>query len=296
MSICSDMMKYAGPKTVLAVVCWPGFVFWLCLNWPLQTLAQTTQPDVEKVRQQLSSRAGFVAKLLNESSAATRVLESDSTAAHALHKRAREQYQKALDALNEGDPQLAESKLRQASETMFAAVAKAGKPDNSLSKQRRDYVNRLEAIDALLSAHERVSKEYGKKGGTEHKDLVRKVEQVLARADQLGQNEKYDTAMVELIRVYQEIKLAIDSKRSGQTLVRSLEFKSDEEEYLYELDRNDTHRMLITVLVAEKMQKRGVEETMSEYEERAAELRKQAERMAAKGEHRQAIEQLEAST
>ena len=46
--------------------------------------------------------------------------------------------------------------------------------------------------------------------------------------------------------------------RSGDTLVRSLNFASKEEEYRYEIDRNDTHQMLIKVLVeiSQKIEKK----------------------------------------
>jgi hypothetical protein len=81
--------------------------------------------------------------------------------------------------------------------------------------------------------------------------------------------------------------------RRGDTLVRSLKFAHPREEYDYEIDRNDTHRMLIQLLLAER---KDLAPRMQGHVDQAAALRAAAEASAARAEHTQAIQQLEAST
>ena len=92
------------------------------------------------------------------------------------------------------------------------------------------------------------------------------------------------------------MKVTIESIRSGQTLVRSLRFASKEEEYHYEIDRNDTHSMLIGLLVDEKKKSDAMRQKIVDYVAQADLLRQQAEAYAKDGAHEQAIELLEQST
>ena len=68
------------------------------------------------------------------------------------------------------------------------------------------------------------------------------------------------------------------------------------EEYRYELDRNDTHLMLIKVMTADKPRMTAMDGVPKGFADKAAELRKQAEQASRSGDHSAAIEWLEAST
>ena len=92
-------------------------------------------------------------------------------------------------------------------------------------------------------------------------------------------------------------KAAISSLRSGDTLVRSLNFATKAEEYHYEIDRNDTHLMLIKVLVDEKRATNPqLDQQVQKYLNKSQELRAGAETAAAKKDYEQAVKLLEEST
>jgi len=78
--------------------------------------------------------------------------------------------------------------------------------------------------------------------------------------------------------------------------VRSLSFTSKEEEYRYEIDRNDTHRMLVTVLLQDKRGAAGVDAMVERSTLAAAALRKAADEQAARREFDAAVKTLEDST
>lgn len=108
---------------------------------------------------------------------------------------------------------------------------------------------------------------------------------------------KLDQGRALLDQVYLTTKVVIEGLREGDTLVRSLNFASKEEEYAYEVDRNDTHQMLIKVLLNEKRAANaGLENTVQKYLEQAAVLRTNAEGMAVKKDFEAGIKLLEDST
>jgi hypothetical protein len=94
-------------------------------------------------------------------------------------------------------------------------------------------------------------------------------------------------------RAYLTARVSIESMRRGDTLVRSLTFASKREEYAYEIDRNDTHRMLVNLVLAER---RDVGPMLQPLLDKAGVLRKDAEAQAQRGDHEGAIRTLEDST
>jgi len=85
--------------------------------------------------------------------------------------------------------------------------------------------------------------------------------------------------------------------RRGDTLVRSLNFATKREEYDYEIDRNDTHRMLVNVLLEERRASNpALDRSVRNFLDEAARLRGEAEQQAQKGGFDAAIKTLEDST
>ena len=119
------------------------------------------------------------------------------------------------------------------------------------NKQASDYARRRESIEALAAAHGRIASEKGEK--KMNSELQEKVGAKLSGADALLEAGKPAEARAALDATYEMIKVSLEGLRGGDTLVRELNFETKEDEYEYELDRNDTHQMLIKVLLAEKM-------------------------------------------
>ena len=76
--------------------------------------------------------------------------------------------------------------------------------------------------------------------------------------------------------------------------MRSLNFATPEEEYHYEIDRNDTHRMLVQMLLKDK--RGGADAMVDQAVSASGRLRTQAEAEAARNDHKTAIKTLEEST
>ncbi|HLA35352.1 MAG TPA: hypothetical protein VJ001_10865 [Rhodocyclaceae bacterium] len=241
-------------------------------------------------KDQLTFNMESVGKLLESSSAARQIEASKAPEALSRREKAREVYKTAKAALESGDLAKASALLTEVRATFFDAVRFAAPEEVRAKKLENDYKMRLDSVNALLGAYKRVSSEKSAKGVTE---TVAQIEKSVAEADKLAKAGKFKEGRDELDRAYLVAKAGVSSLRSGDTLVRSLNFANKEEEYHYEIDRNNTHQMLIKVLVDGAKAEDGM---IKSYVGKANELRNQAEAAAAKKDYADAVKLLEDST
>ena len=272
-----------------------GLLLTLLLGAPPVPALQSA--DGKPISAATEDRLHFVEQLLTVSSAARRVKASGDPDVKTLYRAARELYQRAVKAMEDGDRDAAGEALFYSTETMFRAVRLTradGQAEKGSGKAERDVQARLSSVEALMKALERIGQEKGRA------DLVREVrsatETALATAQaQMESNQPY-SARKTLDAAYVQIKAAISQLRSGDTLVRSLHFESKRDEYLYELDRNDTHKMLVQLLLEEKLQDPKARKRVQKYLDRAVALRAEAEKLAEEGDYAGAVTRLEEST
>lgn len=242
----------------------------------------------------IESRLAFVEKLVLESSAALQVEQSGSAKAVELRTSAERHVRAAREQYSAGNYAAAGTELNDAVHLMQAAVQATHTAGDVSDKDLRDYEGRRQTVEALLRAHERVSAE--KNIGQGHDVLLDAVTPALAESDRLLQDGQVSAARASLDETYERVKLAVEELRGGDTLVRELNFATPEEEYRYELDRNDTHQMLITVLLAEKLDNPRLQERAEPFIVDADRLRTKASEAAAARDFDAAIDLLEQST
>jgi len=257
-----------------------------------QVVAQAQAPT--GARGSVQGRFANVERLIETSSGAKQVRDSGSPKAVEAWEAARGLFAQAKTAHGAGNEQQAGELLDRATRTMFDAVRLAGAPASLGEKKRRDFAAREESVDVLLEALARIGKEKGSTAITG--EAAASVGKLLAEARALRDAGSLDRGRATLDAAYEQAKRAVEAQRGGETLVRSLNFANKEEEYRYELDRNDTHRMLVDVLTTEKRAKPGVDRLVGTYTARARKLREDAEGQAAGGDHARAVTTLELST
>ena len=246
-------------------------------------------------REQIERRVQSVGTLIESSSAARQIESSGVSAAREKRDNARLMHREANATLRGGDLAAATKLLDLAAREMMAG-ARLAKPEQvNGEKARRDFDARLESAQALLAAQQRITQE--KSAGREAQDAARSIEQQIAQAQKLAAQERIADARAVIDRAYLTARVSIESLRRGDTLVRSLIFTSKREEFDYEIDRNETHRMLINVLLSERKDAGGaMPPAMQAFVDQAAALRKDADAQARRGDHEGAIKTLEAST
>lgn len=272
--------------------CLGSLLFVVAFNVSAQTAGVAPAlPVVALDRAQLEKRLDSVKTLLEKSSAAKQIEASGDPVALAQRAKALELWNQAKSAVERGELELAQKLLVEAPKLMFNA-ARLAAPEQILGeKLRSDYNNRRDSVKALLQAQKRISDEKGNVAGAE--DVTRNIEAMLSEADKLAAAGKFEQARVTVDKAYLVAKAAVGQMRSGDTLVRSLTFANKEEEYKYELDRNDSLAMLYKVLIEDAGRSNSVVE---KFVKNGLDLRGQAEKKAAAGDHDSGIKLLEEST
>jgi len=239
----------------------------------------------------MATRDKLVRTLLFESSAARKVEMSGNEAAMAKHAEAI----KVFEAASKNEfADLREEQYNRAVALLYEAASLATSAADSDDKIQRDLVNRQQSLDALLSAHERIMDE--KNSPAVHNALLEEVAAERLAADALLREGRTAEAKTHIDRAYVTTKLSVERARKGETLLRELNFETPEDEYKYELDRNDTHRMLLKVLLDDKIENERIRDRVEVHVTESDELREQAEGYAGNKEYETAIDTMEEST
>ena len=242
----------------------------------------------------IASRLQNISKLLHESSGARQVINSSNSEAKQKHQQSLELYRQASEKFDKGANDDAAELLKQSTRLMFEAIKMAAPVSLTENKNIKNYAQRKQSVMALKDAFNRISDE------TNESDSKQKVnnqlDQLITRADELLGKGDSTEARSEINKAYHLLKVSIESIRSGQTLVRSLQFETKEEEFHYEIDRNDTHNMLIQLLVEGKEKSDYSKTQITKFVAEAKVLRIQADAYAGDGAYEVAIGLLEQST
>lgn len=272
----------------------PRWLFGLIFGVPIFLAVAgvyANQPDSAAA---VESRLAYVEKLVFESSAATNIAQSGNPQAAKIRLLAEQHFERAREYKDAGNFPAAEAALNESIRAMQKAVQSLNEPNVASNKERQDFETRRRTVEAMLAAHRRISEEKGTM--TRHYELKASIESQLAVSDEQLKTGQVGEAQVSLDAGYQEVTAAVEVLRNGDTLIRELNFATDEDEYLYELDRNDTHRMLIQVLLTERLQDDRLRGTADGFIAKAHTLRDEAEKAAAEKHHAAAITLMERST
>lgn len=267
-----------------------GLVLALCLAAVGAPAQNRPPPDREQLERKLVSTS----TLIESSSGAKQIASSSVAAAAAQRNRARDLHRQAAEALQAGQLEAAAKLLDDSSRAMFDGVRLSAPEQVTRPKQSTDFDARMDSTRALLEAQKRIAAE--KNAGPRAGELSKRIESLMTEAGELARGGKLVEARRTLDEAYMAVRAAIGSMRGGETVVRSLNFATKEEEYRYEVDRNDTHRMLVQVLLKDKRGGAGVDAMVDQAVTAAARLRTQAEQEASRREHQTAVKTLEDST
>ena len=239
----------------------------------------------------LAKRLAMVHTLLFDSSAAKQVMSNGAEPALAKRREAIRLYESAAAG---GDFETRQSQLNQAVAMLYEAVGLVKNGAHGDEKALRDFTNRKSSLEALLAAHERIMDEKGK--SQLHTLLLAEIEEDFNMAEMLVAEGKAAEARIHLDKAYEVTMLSVEHARTGETLTRELKFDTPQDEYAYELDRNDTHRMLVTVLLKDKLENEATKNRVAGFLEAADKYRQTALEHADAGQFDDAISALELST
>ena len=278
------MMAHLSPQRMCGVV----------LALFLAVAGASAQTPLPPDREQLERKLTSTSTLIESSSGARQIESSGVAAAGERRHRARELHRQAAAALQAGQMEVAARLLDYSSRAMFDGVRLSAPEQIAGPKQRTDFDARMDSTRALLEAQKRIAAE--KNAGPRAGELSLRIGTLMTEAGELARTGHLVEGRRTLDEAYLAVRAAIGGMRSGETMVRSLNFANKEEEYRYEIDRNDTHRMLVQVLLKDKRGGDAIDVMVDQAVAAAATLRTQAEAQASRREHEAAVKTLEEST
>lgn len=252
-------------------------------------------------KQGVGQNIGFVEKLIHESAAAKQILQSDNQEARALQEKAIMYLREARAAEAQGNAKAVAEALSQAKQAIFMGMRLVG-GQVVKDKKRENYNKKRQSLKSLLAAHQRIRKENEQAQDVNTQAIQKAAEiETHTRARMQEAQAHYDKGeLVEagdvLNNAYLSLKLSLTKLRDGKTLVRSLHFETREDEYQYELRRNDTHNILINTVLKEKLADPRFGKFMGIPLKEAEKLRAEAEQQAGNGDFESAIKTMEEST
>ena len=255
----------------------------------------------EATKQGVGQNIVFVERLVNESAAAKQIIEGNNDEAKALREKSILYLKEAIAAQEQGNAEVVAEALSNAKKAIFTAMRLVGGKVVK-DKKRENYNKKRQSLKSLLAAHQRVREEKLAQG-----DAAKQIAQAAVEVEdhvktKMAESQihfdrgELNDAMGLVNSAYLSIKLSITHMRNGERLVRSLHFETSEDEYRYELDRNDTHKMLISTVLKDKYADPRFGKLMDIPLQKAEGLRAQAESQAAGGDYEAAIKLLEDST
>jgi hypothetical protein len=220
-------------------------------------------------------KAKFVRNLVTNSQASRTIEGSSNEASKASLKQARDLVGEADKDIVGGKFDSADEKLNKALDLVQTETRKLSDGSGVAKSGKDAYDKRLATVKSMMEAQSRVAKEKSLTGNVASKREA--ITKYMEEADAYAKLGRYDQANVTLDKAYAVVTQDVTSMRSGDKLVKDLKFDTPHDEYVYEIDRNDSHFMLLRLQLSEKPPMAGYAEQIEALRREADAMRKQAE-------------------
>ncbi|MBL4614000.1 MAG: hypothetical protein JKY27_03900 [Magnetovibrio sp.] len=274
------MKKTIGLMMVLALS--PGLIAPAAWAEETKRLPVTTKSVQQKMK--------YFTNLVEKGAAAKLITSSGDAAAKQILEDVRRLVVEASVDVDAGQNVAADDKLNKAL-NMISSVARKLVGGDAKKKRLTNAFNlRKESVLVFLEAYERISKE--KKIGSKAVANTRQVRAFLDSAEKKIASGNLQKAREELETAYSLITAYTADLRQGDTLVRELRFDTPKDEYLYEIDRNDSLFSVLDMTLKEKKPNPRFLSKINAFKQEAEDVRKTAEIQAGVGEFDKAMKTL----
>lgn len=243
----------------------------------------------------LHSKLKLLADMLQSSATAKRLEASVvDDEVDALLSRANFSHWKAREQLQQGELDAAEQRLDDGLKAFGMAARKVidVEREQQIEKDRfQELVNRSKGFIEALA---RAVSENGRTVSTQFDEIHFK--QQMSTAKSLARHKRFGDANHHLEPALATLEQALSTARHQQTLTNTLNFDSPSEELAYERERNQSHLLLISLMMSERVISNEHLEMIDEIRERNRQLVDRAVLLDAQGDTESAIDSLERGT
>ncbi len=233
----------------------------------------------------------LVKMMISSTSSIERAAQSDDAELSKQVGKVQSLYVNANAALNSGDVAKADKLADEALNAIEGLSRQAPDAKQLETKRRKSYQESLEELRnaeaTYLDLRERVAAK--KKGSNAALDEAKKKK---AKAKTLAEKGNYQEASEILKGAHAQVIEALNKLLGSKALSYEVTFKNDAEEYEYELARYQSFEELAPIAYVELKPDKNTIALSERYVQKSRDLSDTAKELAAKGEHRAAIDTL----
>ena len=241
------------------------------------------------------NKVKFLDWLVHSSPAAKRIEVSGDEEAKQQLMRAKDMWEQAVEHSEREEYELAEVHI-DAGLKLMTKVSRKFKDQEKERHARIELYKQVKGhVEMFVTAFDRIAEEEGK--DHIHSMLDRDELDTLISSAQSNFDDGDLVMANHLMRQAADmVDSALSDARHEDVLLHELSFESLQEEYQYEIDRNDSYVKLIDLMQEKTAPSQASASYVARLIEQNAELRKEADALAKKGDYEKSIEVLEKGT
>jgi hypothetical protein len=259
-----------------------------CRAAAVQNEPGAQKPSVKVTRQLVEQKESLVKRILQDSPAVRRIEASGNAEARKQLASAQENYRQALLAIQHGEYSTADAQLNEA--TRLIGDARQLVPDakmRSIEEQER-FSHMLKSVESLRVSYQKYLRR-AKSPSLQGEAQLTKAAGLVDKARGLAESRQLGQATRLLSDAEHTLMVGMSQVLGSKTIEYALRFDNPVEEYEHELERNKSYADLIPIALAEfKPGSEAIREVQL-FLDNNRQLREQAERHAAKKDHRTAV-------
>ena len=269
-------------------ICTGLFAIILCCGGGLAAAAVDEKSDIY-------NKLKLFAWLVNDSPMSKRVVSSDDEEAKQQLLRAREMWQQAVEHNERAEYALAEGHINEGLKLM-TRVSRKVKDEDRVKKARVELYNQVrDHVDMFIEAFDRIAEEKGR----EHIESMLdkdKLDDIMASADSKFKEGDLVMANHLMRKAADIVDSALSDARHEDVLLRELSFENLEQEYAYEVQRNESYVMLIDLMQKKTAPSQASASYVRKMVAANEKLREEADQLVKQGDLEQGITMLEKGT
>ena len=243
----------------------------------------------------LYNKVKLLGWLVNDSPVSKRIENSDDAEAKQQLNRSQDMWQQAVEHSEKSEFELAEVHISEGLKLMTRLSRKVKDQDREKQARIKLYKQVKEHIDMFVSAFDRIAVEKGedKVRGMLDRD---KLDALMFRAGTAFDDGELAMANHLMRQAADMVDTALSDARHEDVLLHELNFESLEEEYEYEVSRNESYVVLIDLMQKKTARSQSSASYVQTMIEANTKLRQQADEHASNGQLEQGIAILEKGT
>lgn len=256
-----------------------------------------TKPPKPISENTVKQKISFAEMFVSQSSAATRVANSDNDKAKVAYTDAHERLNSARVALDGGDLKLALLEVDESLRSMSTAARLVPTPEQ-LEEQKRIFVGLMDEVKTFEESYKRNIERLEKGGRTDVREHLSyaELESTIEAAESLHEMKEIAAANRLMKGLQKTITAALGKILDNQTVVYDKNFATPKEEYEYELSRFLSYEELVPLAVEQKQPSKRALELMDQFVVKGKDIYQQSLPVAKKKDYKESILMLQGAT